>query len=107
MERAVLLGSGLLVAAVGALIRYAGWVELVAGYDPERVTDEEGLAEFVGRNVLAVGVLTVLLGAVEAVTPGGETWYWLGYVAVVLGIGLWTVRGARRFESPGGDEQAA
>lgn len=109
MERAALaIGSGVFVAVLGILIRYAGWMELVAGYDPDRVADEQGLADFVGANAVYVALLTILLGVLEYVSPGtGDGRYWLVYVVAVLGLAVRMVRGARRYESVSGDDADA
>jgi hypothetical protein len=96
---ALVVGAGLFVAALGALIAYGGRVELVAGYDPDRVEDEAGLAAFVGTNALIVGALTVLVGVLDALDGVGEAWYWAVYVLVVLGLAIRMVRGSRRYES--------
>jgi hypothetical protein len=37
--------AGVFVGILGVLIKYVGVMELIAGYDPETVTDEEGLAD--------------------------------------------------------------
>jgi hypothetical protein len=96
------VGTGLFVAALGALIAYGGRVELIAGYDPDRVEDEAGLAAFVGTNAILVGALTVLVGTLDALGWDGGTWYWAVYVLVVLGLAIRTVRGSRRYESSAG-----
>ncbi|ELZ18657.1 DUF3784 domain-containing protein [Natrinema limicola] len=93
-----LLATAGFVGALGILIKYVGMVELIAGYDPDRVTDEEGLAEFVGTNVLYVAALTLLVAVVEATAPDRADPVWIAFVA---GVGLLTIRmirGARRYE---------
>lgn len=96
----LLLAAGF-VGTFGVLIRYAGMVQLIAGYDPERVADEAGLAAFVGRNVLLVAVLTLLVAIVEYAAPfAGAGLVWIGYVLGVVVIAGWTIVGARRYEKP-------
>ncbi|MFC6875462.1 DUF3784 domain-containing protein [Halobellus marinus] len=75
-------------------------MELIAGYDPETVTDEEGLADFIGTNALYVAVLTICVGILEfrAATADRE-WYWIVFVIAVIAIAIRMIRGARRFES--------
>jgi hypothetical protein len=97
----VLLGTGLLVGAVGAGIRYGGYVELIAGYDPERVTDEAGLAAFVGGYTLAIAAFILGFGLLELAgqLPDSE-WPWFVFTAVILVVTARVVLGARQFESP-------
>ncbi|WP_323675623.1 DUF3784 domain-containing protein [Halorubellus sp. PRR65] len=96
-----LLATGVFVGLLGVLIRFGGMVELVAGYDPERVEDDEGLARFVGSNVLYVAALTVVVGVVEYVdVVDGVGWHWGAYLVGVFALAARTIRGARRFERP-------
>lgn len=46
----------------GSII-YRGNVELIAGYDPDKVTDREGLAKWVGSHLIYMG-FSLLLFAV-------------------------------------------
>jgi len=90
----VLLG-GAVVCYLGYRIRYRGDVVLIAGYDSERVTDDEGLAALVGGVVVALGLVHVVFGlALLAVPPTLE--FWLAYVAAMaVGLGVVQVRGRR------------
>lgn len=56
----LLIATGFL-AVLGILIKYFGMANLIAGYDPEIVTDEEGLADFIGTNTLMLLGLQVPL----------------------------------------------
>jgi hypothetical protein len=94
------IGAGVFVGILGILIKYAGAMDLIAGYDPERVTDEEGLADFIGTNTLYVAVLTVCAGVLELRSSSSDLgWYWIVFVIAVGAIGIRMVRGARRYES--------
>ena len=96
----MIVAAGVFVGLLGALIRYAGWTWLIAGYDPNRLTDEEGLADFMGFYVLVIAGLTVAIGALEAVDPSGPAgWYWLPYVVAVFVLTARMIRGGRRFET--------
>lgn len=64
------------VGVLGILIKYFGMVNLIAGYDPERVTDKEGLADFVGRNTLYVAGISMTVAIAEYTQPFG------GYEAI-------------------------
>jgi len=101
VERAILvIGGGLFVGILGILIRYASMTHLIAGYDPDRVTNEEGLANFMGAWTLVVAVLTVGVGVLELREPTADSaWYWLVFVFAVFAIAFRMIRGARRYES--------
>lgn len=101
VERAVLaIGSGLFVGVLGILIRYVGMMHLIAGYDPDRVTDEEGLANFIGTHALLVAALTVGVGLLELWEPTADSeWYWLVFLIAVFTIAVRMIRGARRYET--------
>jgi hypothetical protein len=93
--------AAVFIAVLGVLIKYFGMVELVAGYDPETVTDEDALAAFVGTNTLYVAVLTAAVAAVEYTRPfDGYRAVWLPYVLAVGLLAVRMVRGARRYEAP-------
>ncbi|WP_323172579.1 DUF3784 domain-containing protein [Natrialba sp. PRR66] len=97
----ILLACAAFVGALGILIRYFGRVELVAGYDPDRVTDEEGLASFIGMNALAVAGLLVVLALVEFTEPadGAATDVaWIVFFVAVVALAGWMVVGSRRYE---------
>jgi hypothetical protein len=95
----VLMVTAVFVGVLGGLIRFGGAVELVAGYDPERVSDEAGLARFVGTNTLYIAAATLVLGVVEyGGVMEGASWYWTGYVVVVVAIVVRLLVGSRRFE---------
>jgi len=99
-----LLGTGAFVALFGVLIKYFGYVNLIAGYDPERVTDEDALADFVGTRILAVAALTFAVAGADHVASGdGTPWHWYAYVVLVVALAAWMVVGARRYEDSGDD----
>ena len=92
--------AGVFVGILGVLIKYVGVMELIAGYDPETVTDEEGLADFIGTNALYVAVLTIGVGILELRAATADSgWYWIVFVIAVAAIAVRMIRGARRFES--------
>ena len=96
----LLVAAGL-VGTLGVLIKYVGMVNLIAGYDPDKVTDKEGLADFVGTNALYVAGLTLLLAAIEYIQPfDGYRGVWILYVLAVGLITVRMIRGGRRYETP-------
>lgn len=60
----VLIGIGILVA--GYLIKFRGWTFLLAGYDPNAVTDEEALADLAGETILHIGLAVIAFGGAVA-----------------------------------------
>ncbi|WP_049904504.1 DUF3784 domain-containing protein [Natrialba asiatica] len=97
----VLLACGAFVGALGILITYFGRVELIAGYDPDRVTDEEGLASFIGTNALAVAGLLVVLALVEFTEPAdgtGTDVAWIAFGVAVIALAGWMIVGSQRYE---------
>ena len=94
-----LIAAAGFVGALGVLIKYFGMVWLIAGYDPDRVTDEEGLADFIGTNVLYVAALAFLIAVVEytALADGSDA-VWIVFVVGVGALAVRMIRGARRYE---------
>ncbi len=93
---------GFVMLALGYLIRFRGQVNLIAGYDEKRVRDPEGLARFVGTNLLLLGVGAFVVLALEFLFPEYAVLFFVVYalVAVPL-VSLLTVRGSSRYEKPG------
>mgnify|MGYP000123809698 CR=1 FL=1 len=90
---ALMLLGGAVIGYLGYRIRYRGDVVLIAGYDPERVTDDEGLADLVGGVVIALGLVHVVFGLAMLYFPL-DLAFWLVYlVAMFVGLGVVQVRG--------------
>ncbi len=88
------------VGTLGVLIRYFGMASLIAGYDPDKVTDQEGLADYIGMNVLYVAGLTLLVAAMEYTQPfDGIRGIWIVYILAVGLLTIRMVRGGRRYET--------
>lgn len=96
----LVIGSGLFVGVLGILIRYAGMMHLIAGYDPDQVVDDEGLANFIGAQTLIVAVLTVCVGLLEFWGPTADSmWYWVVFVLAIVAIAVRMVLGARHYQT--------
>jgi hypothetical protein len=90
----MLLGAAF-ICYLGYRIRYRGDVVLIAGYDSERVTDDEGLADLVGGVVIALGLVHVAFGLGMLYFPL-DLAFWLAYLAAMfVGLGVVQVRGRR------------
>src|SRR5690349_7799620 len=89
--------AGTLLATLGEFIR-RGETWLIAGYNPERISDEHGLAEFCGSGILLMGATSAFAGGLAATLPEN-----LGLIAVllfalsILGGTLLLFVGSRRF----------
>ncbi len=94
------LFTAVVTGLVGVLIREFEMVELVAGYDPERVTDDEGLTRFVGTAALFLAGLTALVGVLELVRPvDGQPVVYVVYAVVTVLLVGYMLYGARRYTS--------
>jgi len=89
--------GGVLLAVFGVLIRYYGAASLIAGYDPERVEDEDGLTDFIGANTLYAAALTLAVAVAEFLAPAD--WYWVVFTVGIVALAVRMVRGARRYET--------
>ena len=88
------------VGLLGVLIKYAGAVRLIAGYDPDRVTDEAGLAAFIGTNTLYVAALLMSVAVVEYTDPfDGTAVVWIVFTISVIGLAARMIVGSRRYET--------
>ena len=97
LERFLIIAvSGLFVVFIGYLIKYRGMVQLIAGYDPDEVIDENGLANFTGTVAIVVGLVIIMTGILESQDIGiGILWYAFG-VFVVGSAGVMVV-GTNRY----------
>ena len=69
----------LLIASIAlplGVIIYKGNVWLIEGYDPNKVTDKEGLGKWVGSNFIFIGLHSVMFAI-------------LSYFVQTLLIGIW------------------
>ena len=95
---------GLIVIRMGYLIKDKNKPGLIAGYDPNRVKDQQGLCDFIGTNTLLVGSLVILFGAAISITLffNPNSLAILGWIAAevacVVGLAIRAVTGARKFQ---------
>jgi len=94
------LFTAVVTGVVGVLIREFEMMELIAGYDPEQVTDDEGLARFIGTATLFLAGLTALVGGFELVRPVDDqpVVYTVYAVVTVLLVG-YMIYGTQRYTS--------
>ncbi len=60
--------AGLLLLTLGLLIR-KGMTQLIAGYDPSLVRDEQGLARWAGSGFMVLGAIALLCGSLMYLLP--------------------------------------
>jgi hypothetical protein len=90
------LAAGLFIAALGTLIRYKSATSLIAGFDSEKISDEEDLSNFIGLNALYVAALTIFIGLIEYSQFQSKI-YWYIYGAAVVLLAFRMIIGARDY----------
>mgnify|MGYP000159198365 FL=1 len=74
------LATGVFVAVLGALIKFAGWTWLLAGYNESTSSASDDVVQDVGGNaILRVGIALVVVGVVASVTSPPS------FIGVVVG----------------------
>jgi len=62
------LASGLVVTALGALIKFAGWTWLLAGYsESTSPVPDDVVRDIAGNTILRVGIAVLLIGVVASI----------------------------------------
>jgi hypothetical protein len=98
---AVTVFMGLTCFVLGYLVEKKQMVEILAGYDPAKVTDQVGLANWVGANLILMGILAFVSAGLMAVLPEGRVILFLVYalgavpllcVRIVLGNRKYTTK---------------
>ncbi len=90
-----------LLAVFAVLIDRYEMYDLIAGYDSERVDDDEALAAFVSRNVYVLAGLTALVALLVFTETVGVTPASVAYSAVVVALTAYLVWGAQRYTVSG------
>ena len=89
---------GLLLLAVGYLIRFQQMIEIIAGYDPDKVTDKEGLAKWVGSNLFLMGLMCLSLGGLGLILPELSTIQVPSFLAIIVILSVRTAIGCKKYE---------
>lgn len=98
LTAATFLFSAVVIGAIGILIREFQMMALIAGYDPEQVTDDEGLATFIGTQALFLAGLTVVVAVVELARPVEDlTQVYVLYTVAVVALTGYMIYGAQRY----------
>jgi hypothetical protein len=95
------MASIIVFGVIGLIGIISGWLIwskktlwLLAGYDPSKVEDKEGLAKFAGLRICLIGVCIALFPLAQQF---GHVFLWI-ILALFIGIVLNTVFGCRKFE---------
>ena len=95
---------GLIGIRMGYLIKYKNKPGLIAGYDPNRVKDRQGLCDFMGANLMLTGLVVILFGAAISITLffNPNSLAILGWIAAevacIIGLAIRAVAGAQKFQ---------
>ena len=98
MDKASIVVFGI-IGLIGIVSGWLIWAKkalwLLAGYDPSKVEDKEGLARFAGLRICLIGICVALFPVTRQL---GKAFMWMVgvlFVAIVLNIAL----GSRRYEN--------
>jgi hypothetical protein len=80
----ILLDASLIVLLFGYLIGARKQLSLIAGLDVSKVRDSDGLARWVGRGLLTIGVLDLVISLTLLATSFNPALVIVAYVAVSL-----------------------
>ena len=90
---------GVFLILIGLMVWKLKVVGIIARYDSEKVIDKDGLARWVGRNLVLMGILVILLGVIGMIVLNVEPYFIIPiYMIIVLGISIVTVIGTRRYQ---------
>lgn len=89
---------GIFLLLVGSLITRFNLVEVIAGYEPNKVKDKEGLARWVGGHLMVMGILGVVSGFLGYFFSGQSLYIALVYFLTIPVLAVKTALGSRRFE---------
>ena len=93
----VMLLSALPLFVIAYLIRGRKQVGLIAGLDPNRVADREGLGRWVGLMLFLLGAVTILMGLGIWLYIGKTLIIVLAGVALLSALTIALVVGIRRY----------
>ena len=95
----VMLLSALPLFVIAYLIGVRQQVGLIAGFQPDRVADRQGLGRWVGLMVFLIGVVTILMGLGIWLFIGETLTIVLAGVALLSALTIALVVGIQRYVS--------
>lgn len=88
---------GLKFLLIGYLLKYQQMVEMLSGYDPAKVKDKLGLANFTGANAFLLGVSCLFTALLLLLLPQLLHVLMGGFILCVVGIVLRIIVGSRKY----------
>ena len=93
----VMLLSALPLYVIAYLVGIKKRVGLISGYNPDRVTDKDGLANWVGLLLFMIGVVIVLMGLGICLFIGKTLTITLAGVALITVLIIALIIGIQRY----------
>lgn len=93
----VMLLAALPLYIIAYLIGVKKHVGLIAGSNPARVVDEDGLAEWVGMTLFLIGVVIVLMGMGICLFIGKTATIALSGIALITALIIALILGIKRY----------
>jgi hypothetical protein len=89
---------GAFLIAAGLIVWVFKFVDIIAGYDPYKVIDREGLARWTGRNLVLMGTLIMIAAFTGTIVPGIKPMIILyAYMIIIAVLSIVTIAGTRRY----------
>jgi len=93
----IFLILGIFLSVLGILIWNYELVNLIAGYSEEKTKNKQGLAKWVGKNVIVMGVLTILVSILDYLLN-----FTIGlaivFTAIIVVLSIRTNIGCKKYE---------
>lgn len=99
MFKLIFLLPAALLFIVGTLIYKYKMVDMIAGYDPRKVKDKDGLAKWVGGNLQGMGMLTLLITLLSLVFESmSMPVLTVSFLVIITILCINTAIGTKKFE---------
>lgn len=99
MMDSIFIFIGIFLILTGLIIWRLKIARIIAGYDPERVTDSDGMARWVGQNLILMGILIFLLALIEIMFPKIKNGFIISaYLIIVAGLSIVILSGTRKYK---------
>ncbi len=97
--------TGTCIAAIGFIIRQFSLVNIILGYDPDKVVNKKGMARWVGKNLMLMGLTCALPSFIRMFIINYEGFIPLFieaalYLSIIGFFSLRLANGYKMFEKP-------
>lgn len=90
---------GMFLILIGLIIWRLKIAWIIAGYDPERVADNDGMSRWVGINLILMGTLIIFLEISEIIFPSiGIGFIIPAYLIIVAGLSIVILIGTGKYK---------